>query len=156
MIWAGDFNSRLETEQYKLKGDSANKQFTFQMMKAGDYEALSKNDQFTQDLNKHDPEHEYKEGPIHNFTPTFKLRSLRQEFNMKRNPSWTDRIIYKGEHLELMNYDSNNLLRATDHRPVFAQLELTLNYDKEDMPGTKLSRNISDLGQQRTETCNIF
>ena len=47
---------------------------------------------------------------------------------MKRNPSWTDRILYscncqKDESecdLVLKSYDSNNLVMLSDHRPVFA------------------------------------
>jgi len=54
------------------------------------------------------------------FAPTFKIKPHKDIYNNKRNPAWTDRIIYSGESLELFNYDSNNLVKSSDHRPVFA------------------------------------
>jgi hypothetical protein len=75
------------------------------------------------------------EGSICDFFPTFKIYNNEDRFNLKRVPSYTDRIIYKSgnmpntmePYLKLMNYDSNNLVKFSDHRPVFAQFLLKTN-----------------------------
>ena len=63
----------------------------------------------------------YNEGHIH-FAPTFKYKVGKSEYKDKRQCSWTDRIIFRsnGRLLKLVNYDSNNLVTCSDHRPVFA------------------------------------
>ena len=50
-------------------------------------------------------------------------------YELKRNPAWTDRILYysKEDKLELKSYDSNNLVNLSDHRPVFAQFLLSID-----------------------------
>jgi hypothetical protein len=57
-----------------------------------------------------------------NFAPTFKFNSQTSTYNIKRQPSWTDRILYrcKDNVLQLVNYESNNNVQMSDHRPVFA------------------------------------
>ena len=64
--------------------------------------------------------HKYLEGEI-NFAPTFKYIRETTLYNTKRNPSWTDRILYRCNQrlLEQVNYESNNLIQISDHRPVF-------------------------------------
>ena len=68
----------------------------------------------------------YQEGVI-SFAPTFKLKTSIeddgfQDYKLSRMPSWTDRIIYRSNDGQLIqvNYDSNNLIKTSDHRPVFA------------------------------------
>ena len=50
---------------------------------------------------------------------------------MKRNPSWTDRILYHFDssvcEVFLKSYDSNNLVCLSDHKPVFAQFLVTFD-----------------------------
>ena len=71
----------------------------------------------------------FKEGLPYLFAPTFKLKPLLNKYNLKRVPSWCDRIIYRSRenYLRLLNYDSNNLLTQSDHRPVFAQFTLNMS-----------------------------
>jgi len=54
------------------------------------------------------------------------LKPFLDEYKKQRNPAWTDRILYKGEKLKLLNYDSNNFIKLSDHRPVFAQFEFNM------------------------------
>ena len=79
----------------------------------------------------------FKEGEIA-FAPTFKRKAYdNSSFGMKRNPAYTDRILYfcnndeaKEENecrLQLKSYDSNNLIDNSDHRPVFAQFLFDLD-----------------------------
>jgi len=76
----------------------------------------------------------FREGNI-SFAPTFKFRLKDteedgfQDYKLKRMPSWTDRILYRSNDGQLIqvNYDANNLLKISDHRPVFAQFVLAFN-----------------------------
>ena len=74
---------------------------------------------------------QFQEGEIA-FAPTFKRAPYdNTTFKLKRNPAWTDRILYYAEHglqqLKLEAYDANNLVSLSDHRPVFAQFHLYVN-----------------------------
>lgn len=80
----------------------------------------------------------FKEGEAALFAPTFKLIPGTNTLNMNhRTPGWTDRIFYRsrnlgysddhGDVLTLVNYDSNNLVTMSDHRPVFAQFILRMD-----------------------------
>lgn len=81
---------------------------------------------------------EFDEGQIM-FAPTYKRKAglkHNQELSVKRNPSWTDRILFKaGQELTLDCYDSNNLVCLSDHRPVFAQFTLKYKLEEETPPG---------------------
>ena len=73
----------------------------------------------------------FKEGDIA-FAPTFKRKPYNNtQFGLKRNPAWTDRILYYSNEettdLQLKSYDSNNLVNFSDHRPVFAQFLLSID-----------------------------
>ena len=63
----------------------------------------------------------FSEGEI-NFAPSYKLLKDSFTYSTKRTSSWTDRIMFRSNQdiLQLLNYDSNNLVTASDHRPVFA------------------------------------
>ncbi len=72
-----------------------------------------------------------QEGNIE-FAPTFKRKpNSNTEFKMKRNPSWTDRVLYYHDssvcEVSLKSYDSNNLVGLSDHKPVFAQFLVTFD-----------------------------
>lgn len=78
----------------------------------------------------------YREGKFDNFAPTYKIKNKKgvSSYMKKRNPGWTDRIIYRTKkHLDgeiskntlvQVNYDSNNIVKHSDHKPVFAQFVL--------------------------------
>ena len=86
----------------------------------------------------------FKEGDAALFAPTFKLIPGTNTVNINyRIPSWTDRILYRsrnlgnvktelgyrdeGDILTLINYDSNNHINMSDHRPVYAQFILRMD-----------------------------
>ncbi len=72
----------------------------------------------------------FKEGEIL-FPPTYKLLKFDDAYNTTRIPSWTDRILYyskEEEALEQFSYDCNNILKLSDHRPVFSQFEFHFNF----------------------------
>jgi inositol-1,4,5-trisphosphate 5-phosphatase len=66
----------------------------------------------------------FYEGKIR-FAPTYKRKPKNNnELSFKRNPAWTDRILYKYNENECLliqkSYDSNNQVTLSDHRPVFS------------------------------------
>ena len=77
----------------------------------------------------------FNEGKIM-FAPTYKRQpGSNKNVSLKRNPSWTDRILFKhnAETCQLVqkSYDSNNLVTLSDHRPVFSQFVLQYNLEQE-------------------------
>lgn len=70
----------------------------------------------------------YSEGPLI-FRPTYKYDNQSETYDTsekQRIPSWTDRILYKGEGLDLTRYNRAELLMS-DHRPVYALFRATVN-----------------------------
>ena len=68
------------------------------------------------------------------FAPTFKFKAGTDNYSNIREPSWTDRILFRSNDgiLQQFNYDSNNTSKLSDHRPVFAQFLLKFKEDEED------------------------
>ncbi|KAI8873490.1 DNase I-like protein, partial [Ramicandelaber brevisporus] len=67
----------------------------------------------------------YYEGDI-TFPPTYKydVASDRYDTSEKmRIPSWTDRIMYRGFGIKLIEYNSAQRVRISDHKPVYATFE---------------------------------
>lgn len=63
----------------------------------------------------------YEEGPIL-FRPTYRYNLNSDEYDTSdkmRIPAWTDRILYRGNNLDLEKY-SRAELKSSDHRPVYA------------------------------------
>ena len=119
LIFVGDLN-------YRVDGF---KESIVQAMSADKYELLLPQDQLFIEQELGNVTNMLKEGKIE-FAPTFKRKQFdNNAFGMKRNPSWTDRILYHcntldtEDRLKLKSYDSNNLVMLSDHRPVFAQFE---------------------------------
>ena len=64
-----------------------------------------------------------KEGTI-NFPPTYKYIKESLIYNDKRTPSWTDRILYKGDKsVKCIFYDSIDLY-ISDHKPIVGLFEI--------------------------------
>jgi hypothetical protein len=86
------------------------------------YEVLRFNDQFSFEKRVGNVAYNFEEGEI-SFAPTYKLKHGTDLYTMKRIPGWTDRIIYYAQDpkmIKLKSYDSNNEVKNSDHRPVFA------------------------------------
>lgn len=89
------------------------------------YEVLLDNDQLNIERKIGRIAQIFKEGEIL-FPPTYKLLKHDDAYNTSRIPSWTDRILYYSkidDALKQYSYDANNLLKISDHRPVFSQFE---------------------------------
>ena len=67
-----------------------------------------------------------KEGTI-NFPPTYKYVKGSLIYDNKRTPSWTDRILYKGDkNVKCIFYDSVDLY-ISDHKPIIGLFEIDFN-----------------------------
>ena len=67
-----------------------------------------------------------KEGTI-NFPPTYKYIKESLLYDNKRTPSWTDRILYKGDkNVKCIFYDSVDLY-ISDHKPIIGLFEIDFN-----------------------------
>lgn len=126
VIWLGDFNSRLQ-KQPEIKNEKVNRAASELLISKNQYTELAEHDQFTSDIKKTSEFENFKEGVFQNFAPTFKIYKNQDRYREKRNPAWTDRIIYRGETLQQLNYESNNLVKISDHRPIFSQFLLSMS-----------------------------
>lgn len=116
MVWLGDFNYRIT---------ATNSNIVHLLIQNDMWEVLRSNDQLEIEKKLKRVGFGYSEGEIL-FAPTFKFKTGSDTYSQKRNSSWTDRILFRSNDalLKLANYDSNNLLKISDHRPVFAQFLL--------------------------------
>jgi inositol polyphosphate 5-phosphatase INPP5B/F len=75
----------------------------------------------------------FSEPPL-NFRPTYKLDPNSDEYDTgskKRIPAWTDRILYmKKKGFSCTAYDSDQSLKTSDHRPVFASFSSVIEISK--------------------------
>ncbi|KAA1124794.1 inositol polyphosphate 5-phosphatase [Puccinia graminis f. sp. tritici] len=116
VIWAGDFN-------YRIDGGLQNNAVR-QAVVDENYAELLAADQLLEHMAVQAVFPKYTEGAI-NFPPTYKydVGTDRYDTSEKmRIPAWTDRILYQGSDLNLIDY-SRAELKASDHRPVYATLE---------------------------------
>lgn len=83
---------------------------------------------------------ELREEPV-TFPPTYKFIFHSSDYDLKRRPSWTDRILYRVnenayENLTLgakqVSYRSHPQYLQSDHKPVSAQFEIKVLSDYED------------------------
>jgi len=77
--------------------------------------------------------------PVITFPPTYKydVDSDVYETQLKRIPSFTDRILYRSKRLgHIVNYQYNYVpsIRTSDHRPVFGLFKAQLMAGKDDIP----------------------
>merc|ERR1719321_1468755 len=72
------------------------------------------------------------------FPPTYKFDSHSELYDTskkQRVPSWTDRILWKDDkNIKALTYDSIRNMQSSDHRPVFAQFEASVDLDNWDGP----------------------
>ncbi|KAL1836353.1 hypothetical protein VTJ49DRAFT_5254 [Mycothermus thermophilus] len=132
VIWFGDFNYRIGLDLETTKG----------LVKCGDIETLFENDQLNLQMVAGLAFQYYSESRI-TFMPTYKYDVGTDVFDTSekaRIPAWTDRILRKGPNLRQLAYNSAPL-RFSDHRPVYAIFECTVNIVNEKRRD-KISREI--------------
>lgn len=87
-----------------------------------DFSEIIKHDQLYQEMQRRRVFVNYTEGAI-NFRPTYKYDPGTDEWDSSeknRAPAWCDRVLWKGERISQLEYDSVMSLRLSDHKPVYA------------------------------------
>ncbi|KAI1132117.1 SacI homology domain-containing protein [Nemania abortiva] len=118
VIWMGDFNYRIGLSHERA----------MELVEKRDLEKLYENDQLNLQMVAGLSFQYYSEAGI-SFMPTYKfdIGTDRYDTSEKaRIPAWTDRILRKGTNIRQLSYNSAPL-RFSDHRPVFATFQCTVN-----------------------------
>ncbi|EJT72835.1 synaptojanin 2 [Gaeumannomyces tritici R3-111a-1] len=134
VIWLGDFNYRI----------GLSRENALELIRRRDLPHLYENDQLNLQMVAGLAFQYYSEARI-NFLPTYKFDLGRDEYDSSekaRIPAWTDRILRKGSNIRQLSYNSAPL-RFSDHRPVYATFECTVNIVDEALR-EKFSREIYD------------
>ncbi|KAH6853720.1 SacI homology domain-containing protein [Chaetomium sp. MPI-CAGE-AT-0009] len=132
VIWFGDFNYRVGLGLEAAKD----------AVKKRNLERLFENDQLNLQMVAGLSFRFYSEARI-TFMPTYKYDVGTDDFDSSekaRIPAWTDRILRKGANLRQLAYNSAPL-RFSDHRPVYAIFECTVNIVNEKLRD-KISREV--------------
>ena len=111
VFWALDSNYRIN-----LSNEEVRKFISEQR-----WDALFESDQLNLGMIAGETFRYYSEGTI-KFPPTYKFDNGTDHYDTsekQRIPAWTDRILYRGQGLKLLDYHSANL-KMSDHRPVYA------------------------------------
>ncbi|KAK2590304.1 Inositol-1,4,5-trisphosphate 5-phosphatase 1 [Conoideocrella luteorostrata] len=135
IIWLGDFNYRIGLGLEKAKA----------LVKKRDLATLYENDQLNLQMVAGLAFPFYSEARI-GFMPTYKFDVGTDNYDSSekaRIPAWTDRILRRGSNLRQLSYDSAPL-RFSDHRPVYATFECSVNIVDEET-----RKNISQELYQR-------
>lgn len=119
IYWFGDLNYRIEN----LTSERVKSCIT-----AGEFDILYNNDQLKLQQERKKILVGFKEGHI-SFPPTYKYDIGTDKWDSSeknRPPAWCDRILWKGEKIELLAYRSHPELRVSDHKPVSAIFQSTV------------------------------
>lgn len=138
IFWLGDLNYRIQ-----LTNEEVRKLLATQP--EGYIDRLLKYDQLTQEINAGVVFKGFKE-PTLKFRPTYKYDFGTDTYDSSekaRTPSWTDRIIYKGDNLHPLAYSDAQLF-VSDHRPVYAAYRAKVTFIDED----KKNKIIDSLHQE--------
>ncbi|XP_046427714.1 inositol polyphosphate 5-phosphatase K-like isoform X1 [Neodiprion fabricii] len=139
VFWIGDLNFRLNGEELSAEEIDL-------LVKKNQLDLLLDKDQLMAVMHSGEAFSELIENDI-KFPPTYKYEFGSQEFDFKRRPSWTDRILYKvntdvyeGIRLKATQstYTSHPSYVQSDHKPVTGEFEITIRADYEDQGVTFL------------------
>lgn len=116
IVWVGDLNFRVKCS-YKE---------AVEMSRKGEYDALREKDELMMAMAGGRAFREFDEG-ILDFAPTYKFDERSREYDTSskmRVPSWTDRVLWKGNSMRLLDYSAMHNVLVSDHRPVRAVIAL--------------------------------
>lgn len=137
VFWMGDLNYRIEG----LPNDI----IKTRLLSEQGIESLKEYDQLRLQRNLGNVFAGYMEGRI-SFKPTYKFdpgTDVWDTSDKQRDPSWTDRILYRGEHLQLTQYRSHWELKMSDHKPVSGLFEAGIKVMKS--REEKMAEEIHDI-----------
>ncbi|CAH0715694.1 unnamed protein product, partial [Brenthis ino] len=131
VFWIGDLNFRTDHPA----GSSPTSEeivATLQKVEKDKYTALLKHDQLLAVMDSGEAFSEFMEPEIR-FPPTYKFLMGTDDYDLKRKPSWTDRVLYKViannyENItlraDLISYNHMAHYMVSDHKPVVAQFNI--------------------------------
>lgn len=132
VIWLGDFNYRIGLSRER----------TMDLIRKRDLETMYENDQLNLQMVAGLAFPYYSEARI-TFLPTYRFDVGSDDYDSsekQRIPAWTDRVLRKGSNIRQLSYNSAPL-KFSDHRPVFATFDCTVNTINEALRG-EISREI--------------
>ncbi|SCV05720.1 LANO_0H13696g1_1 [Lachancea nothofagi CBS 11611] len=149
IIWQGDLNYRLQLPNEDVRRELSNPP-------SDDFpDKLLLHDQLTQEINAGVVFRGFKE-PTVKFRPTYKYDHGTNNYDTSekaRTPSWTDRIVYKGENLRPLAYSDAQLI-ASDHKPVYAAYRAQVNFTDEDIKSNLTKKLYSEYKEAHPESSN--
>lgn len=113
IFWLGDSNFRLNLNNEEVRRELVNKNPNY-------INNLLRFDQLTDAMKRGLIFRGFQEAEI-KFRPTYKFDTGSDRYDTSekaRTPSWTDRIVYKGDNINTLAY-SDAPLYISDHKPVF-------------------------------------
>eukprot|EP01134_Creolimax_fragrantissima_P002331 CFRG2331T1 len=146
VIWFGDLNYRLETsyENVKLLLTNTN---------IGQQNAINRllsTDQLNHQRSRKLAFQNYAEGRI-TFVPTYKYVVGTDMYTAERVPSWTDRVLYRGEYFKLMSYSRHPTFCQSDHKPISARFTLNLRLSRSPTPSPTLTPLLSGRSDENAK-----
>ncbi|XP_023934774.2 inositol polyphosphate 5-phosphatase K [Bicyclus anynana] len=133
VFWMGDLNFRTDHPAGSAP-TSEEIVATLQKVEKDKYTALLKHDQLLAVMDSGEAFSEFTEAEIR-FPPTYKFMTGSGDYDLKRKPSWTDRILYKViannyENItlraDLISYNHIPHYTVSDHKPVVAQFNIKI------------------------------
>lgn len=153
VFWFGDLNFRLE-------GSDSPAEVRDALRDDKNHDALIQRDQLYQVREKTQKAFQVLHERLPAFPPTFKFKEGTSEYDMKRRPAWTDRIMYAVQPLnrqpgmqlsiEQCSYKSHPAYNISDHKPVTSEFTLKL-YPNFRAPGVQFSSiSVWGIGDENT------
>ncbi|KAL0838987.1 hypothetical protein ABMA28_016984 [Loxostege sticticalis] len=149
VFWIGDLNFRTD---HPAGSSPTSEEIveTLHKVEKDKYASLLKHDQLLAVMDTGEAFSEFKEPEIR-FPPTYKFNVGGDEYDIKRKPSWTDRILYKViannyENItlraDLVTYNHMPHYTVSDHKPVVAlyNVKTFANYTEKTVEFAPISR----------------
>lgn len=130
-FFMGDLNFRTNIDGFEA-GSVEHVQEAHRLAAEKDWNQLNKYDELAHALREKDCLEGFRT-PECWFPPTFKVHRMDgYQYNEKRSPSYTDRILYKGNHLlsgkiRPLSYEPIDHFTSSDHKPIRGAFEVQLN-----------------------------
>ena len=142
-ILSGDLNYRLNILQEDIE----------EIMNQKNPEILWDKDQLNNEIKK---ENKFEEGLI-NFMPTYKYKKNSDEYDYKRIPAWTDRILFKSKKkydIMLCEYNSIQNINISDHKSVYAIFKINFKNRKKNDNIYNINYEINNINNDKK--CILF